>query len=278
MTHAPAHQGLDWNRFSWYYDLFYHPEQLEAAMRAISSDGELSARSEAAGTLDFIDNPLAAHSILDTFDLDGSSHVVDMGCGLGGPTRLYASTGARVTGVDLLEEQVRAHKRLNEQLGIQNITVIVGDAEHVPLPDESFTHYFSIGALCHTYNRTAALKEAHRILKPNGHLAIIDFHEGPEPGPEFFGGGFWHLIPGDHYRELIKAAGFHNVFVRDLRLDYLEQVKLYMEIMVRSRAIFEIRFGGKRRFAEALATYRAFEQGFEQGRLTVSWFQGIRPA
>jgi ubiquinone/menaquinone biosynthesis C-methylase UbiE len=268
----------DWDWFRWYYGLFNHAEDIEASVRGIADDGQPQTHSEAAGTLDFIDNPLAAHAIASAFDLDDQSQVIDVGCGLGGPTRLYASSGASVVAVDLLEEQVAAHRQLNEFFEVTNIEVIQGDAQALPLPDSLFTHYFSIGALCHCYNRSAALAEAFRVLKPGGALVVVDINAGPFPGDEYFGERFWQLLSNDEYGELTEAAGFTEILVRDLRTEYATQLDLYIETMQRARSVFEPRFGGPERYQEVLETYVGLLDGLNEGQVGACWVQGRRPA
>lgn len=275
-TIAPrAHPDWDW--FRWYYGLFNHAEDIEASVRAIADDGQPKTHSEAAGTLDFIDNPLAAHAIVAAFELDEQSHIIDVGCGLGGPSRLYAGTGASVTAVDLLAEQVAAHRRLNEFFGVTNIEVLQGDAQELPFPDRRFTHYFSIGALCHCYKRSAALAEAFRVLEPGGSLVIVDINAGPSPGDEYFGERFWQLISNDEYGELTEAAGFSEVVVRDLRSEYATQLDLYIETMQRAERVFEPRFGGEERYREALETYIGLLDGLNDGQVGACWVQARRP-
>ena len=272
---TPVRSGPDPQFFRWYYGLFNDTDALESAIRELGS--ETIGGGDLAGTLDFIDNPLVAHSFVQELGLGAGHDVVDVGCGLGGPARLYAGTGARVTAVDVNPDQVAACERLNELTGATGVDVVLGDAERLPLPSERFTAYVSIGALCHTYDRPAALREALRVLRPGGRLALVDINAGPEDGPEWFGQRFWHLISNDEYGRVARDAGFADVSVQDLRLDYAEQIDIYVEVMERASPVFEKRFGGPERFAEALHTYRELVGGLKAGTLGACWVRGVRP-
>ncbi len=48
--------------------------------------------------------------------VDETDHVLDVGCGVGGPgLRVVESTGARLTGISISEEQVKTANRLAEE-------------------------------------------------------------------------------------------------------------------------------------------------------------------
>jgi SAM-dependent methyltransferase len=267
--------GPDWERIRSYYALFNDTEQIKAAVKRISAGGQLDS-SGGAGTLDFIDSPYSAHLILASFPLDRHASVIDVGAGLGGSSRLYAATAGRVTAVDILEEQVEAHRALNDTFNVCNIDIVRADAQSLPFRDEVFTHYFSIGALCHTFDRRAALSEAHRALRPGGAIAVVDCVAGPAPGPEYWGERFWKLIPAEEYLSLARHVGFEDVELSDIRRDYAAQLELYVRLIENTPEIFEVRFGGKERLREALETYRGFLEGFRRGRVGVIWLKAAR--
>ena len=272
---TPGGAGPDWERIRSYYALFNDTQQIKAAVERISAGDEVES-SGAAGTLDFIDSPYSAHLILASFPLDRRASVIDVGAGLGGSSRLYASTAGRVTAVDILEEQVEAHRALNDAFNARNIDVVRADAQSLPFRDEAFTHYFSIGALCHTFDRRAALSEAHRVLRPGGAIAVVDCVAGPAPGPEYWGERFWKLIPAKEYLSLARQVGFEDPRLSDIRSDYTSQLELYVRVIENTPEIFEVRFGGKERLRKALEAYRGFLEGFRSGRVGVIWLKASR--
>ncbi len=101
--------------------------------------------------------------------------VLDVGCGQGIDLANFASAGARVTGVDLTPrhaELARAHLDALELKG----SVIVGDAEKLPLADASFDRVSSNGVLHHTPNMEQALREIRRVLRPGGEARIVVYN------------------------------------------------------------------------------------------------------
>ena len=67
-------------------------------------------------------------------------HILDVGCGIGGPARtLAAEFGCRVTGIDISDEFCSAARSLNELVGLSDkIFIRTADALALPFEDESF--------------------------------------------------------------------------------------------------------------------------------------------
>lgn len=101
--------------------------------------------------------------------------VLDVGCGQGIDLCEYGLAGAKVTGVDLTPRHVELACRNLEALGLDG-TVIEGDAENLPFPDESFDRVSSNGVLHHTPDVALALREIHRVLRPGGRAIIVVYN------------------------------------------------------------------------------------------------------
>ncbi len=103
--------------------------------------------------------------------------VIDFCAGLGGPARYLAYRyGADVTGIELTPARVKGAEELTRLVGLQNnVRVIEGDVMQVPLPDNSADVVISQEALLHVPDKSRALAEAYRILKPGGRVAFTDW-------------------------------------------------------------------------------------------------------
>ncbi len=115
---------------------------------------------------------------LDKMQLQPSSRVLEVGCGTGVVARALAGrrgfTGTIVaidTGVMLIE----AARRLTDGEGLgSRIQFQVGDAHALDFEDESFDAVIAHTVISHVATPLAVLKEAHRILRPGGTLAVFD--------------------------------------------------------------------------------------------------------
>ena len=106
--------------------------------------------------------------------LKGKS-VLEIGCGAGSHSALFAYHGARMTSVDLSFQRAAAtnHKfRLLEEKGEQ-CNALESDAECLPFLDNSFDIVYSNGVLHHSPDTNAAIAEAYRVLKPGGRAVIM---------------------------------------------------------------------------------------------------------
>jgi len=106
--------------------------------------------------------------------------VLDLGCGSGAFTTLLARVvGAqgKVYAVDLqagMLDQLKRKLSRAENLDISNVEIGLADAYELPFEDDSFDLVFMVAALQEIFDRGRALREARRVLKPDGILAVSE--------------------------------------------------------------------------------------------------------
>ena len=116
-----------------------------------------------------------------------SDHVLDIGCGIGGPARwIAAKYGCRVTGVDLTPGFCEAARELNSLTGLADrINILHGSALALPAPDASFDRAYSQAVLMNISDKLDFLREAFRVLRPGGLLALSFVGAGPAGEPHY---------------------------------------------------------------------------------------------
>ncbi|MFD7814714.1 SAM-dependent methyltransferase [Streptomyces sp. NPDC059785] len=148
--------------------------------------------------------------------VDDSAHVLDLGCGVGGPgLRVARETGARVTGVSISQEQVKTANRLAEEAGLADRAVFRhADAMKLPFEDASFDAVMALESIIHMPDRQQVLTEAARVLQPGGRLVLTDvFERAPRketlhPSIEKFCRNFMvTLADADDYVALLHRSG-----------------------------------------------------------------------
>ncbi len=156
--------------------------------------------------------------------LSSADHVLDVGCGSGGPALFVArEVGCRVTGIDVDEAGIRAGEGLARQFGLADkLTFRHADvAQPLPFTDSTFDVLLSMDALCHFPDRSRLFGEWLRVLRPGGWLLVTDpvvvtgLVTKDELARRSSTGHFEFCPPGVNER-LLQAAGFELVGVEDV--------------------------------------------------------------
>lgn len=115
-------------------------------------------------------------TVAEELNLKKSDIVLDAGCGVGGTAIWLAENyGVRVTGINISKEQIKLAKKYAKKRKVEHLVNFeVRDFCDTGFPDNSFTKIFGIESICHSEKKEDFLKEAYRILKPNGKLVIAD--------------------------------------------------------------------------------------------------------
>ena len=116
--------------------------------------------------------------------IGAGSHVLDIGCGIGGPgVRIARLTGARVTGISVSEEQIRLANSLAESTGVAERVVFQREnAMELPFPAQSFDAAIALESFFHMPDRGQVLVQICRSLRPGGRLVLTDsFERAPIP-------------------------------------------------------------------------------------------------
>jgi ubiquinone/menaquinone biosynthesis C-methylase UbiE len=126
---------------------------------------EIGADSYERGRPDFPKD--AVDYLIRSLEIKPQSKVMDLGAGTGKFTRLLIPTKAVLTAVEPVEKMRQKFRSV-----LPEIEILMGTAENIPAPDSSFEAVVVAQAF-HWFDGYSALKEIHRILKPNGKLGLI---------------------------------------------------------------------------------------------------------
>lgn len=143
-----------------------HYDEIQAEYEAHYDDG-----TSQAYRIRFIYEPL-----LRGLDLGGAS-VLEAMCGSGQVTGFLLSRGARVTGLDISQRQIRSFQE--RWPGCAATCASVTDSG---FRDGSFDCAVVVGGLHHAQPEVGpAVEELHRVLRPGGHLCFAEPHAGSLP-------------------------------------------------------------------------------------------------
>ncbi|HHM05891.1 MAG TPA: arsenite methyltransferase [Gammaproteobacteria bacterium] len=149
--------------------------------------------------------------------------VVDLGAGGGFDCFLAAhevGESGRVIGVDMTPDMLSRARANADKGGFRNVEFRLGEIEHLPVADNTADVILSNCVINLSPNKAQVFKEAFRVLKPGGRLAISDvvataeLPDAMRNDPALVAGCMGGAALIDELEKMIEAAGFTDVSIQ----------------------------------------------------------------
>jgi arsenite methyltransferase len=143
---------------SWAEDLEYPPELANVPEHAVESFAGVA-------------NPFSLGR------LEPGERVLDLGSGAGTDSLVAAQMVGEqgyVTGIDMTPAMLDKARAAAAEMGMSNVEFVEGEAERLPLPDESLDVVISNGVIDLIPDKDAVFSELNRVLVPGGRIQIAD--------------------------------------------------------------------------------------------------------
>jgi arsenite methyltransferase len=163
--------------------------------------------------------------------------VLDLGSGGGIDVLLSARrvgpTG-KAYGLDMTDEMLALANDNKLKAGIGNVEFLKGEIENIPLPDNSVDVIISNCVINLSADKDKVLREAFRVLKPGGRLAVSDVVTRGEILPEIrqsvlaWVGCIAGALEENDYRSKLTAAGFERIEIEPTRIYRAEDAREFL--------------------------------------------------
>jgi SAM-dependent methyltransferase len=189
------------------------PEQTsdDKARRMGYSDAELAAVPEGVNLGLGCGNPQAIAAIRP------GEVVVDLGSGAGFDCFLAArqvGDAGHVIGIDMTHEMLKKARDNAARIGAANVEFRLGELEHLPIADSTADVVISNCVINLVPDKEQVLREAFRVLKPGGRIAVSDIiNTAPLPAelqtdPNLLCGCVAGAAPAERIEDWLASAGF----------------------------------------------------------------------
>jgi SAM-dependent methyltransferase len=170
-------------------------------------------------------------------DLNHGETVLDLGSGGGIDVLLSARrvgpTG-KVYGLDMTDEMLELARENQRKAGVENVEFLKGEIEAIPLESKLVDVIISNCVINLSPDKDRVLREAFRVLKPGGRLAISDVVvRGSVPcdirrSVELWIGCVAGALEETEYRDKLMSAGFEDVEILPTRIYQAQEAKEFL--------------------------------------------------
>ncbi|MDO9005620.1 MAG: methyltransferase domain-containing protein [Aquabacterium sp.] len=195
--------------------------------------------------------------------IPASGQALDVGCGAGHLSFALAPHLSHVVALDPSPPMLATVQQAARARGMHHIEAVPSSAERLPFPDASFELVCSRYSAHHWTGLAQALKEMRRVLKPGGHLLMIDVQGEEDALVDSHLQAIELLRDRSHvrnrtvsqWRALLADAGFANVVHESwpVHIDFSSWVTRMRTPASRVAMIREVQSDAPREVQEALA-------------------------
>src|SRR3954465_9807311 len=156
-------------------------------------------------------------------DLDEGETVLDLGSGAGADVLISAQRvgpAGRAIGLDMTDEMLALARKNAAEAGAEKVEFVKGHIEDIPLPEASVDVVISNCVINLSADKPRVLREAARVLKPDGRFAVSDVVANPDMDDATKAdmaqgtGCIAGALTEDEFRSALAAAGLVDVEIR----------------------------------------------------------------
>lgn len=211
-------------------DHYLHGDLLQAIQMSIAKLGKTieNITTEDLAPVDefHIGGRQATENLLNQLNFPEQSHILDVGCGLGGAARFVAQRyNNQVTGIDLTKEFVETGRslcawvKLDKQVALQQ-----GSATEMPFHDELFDGGYMLHVGMNIEDKDRLFQEVFRVLRQGSTFGVYDIMRVNEgdltyPVPWATERSTSRLATPDQYQQALINAGF-DVSIKNNRREF----------------------------------------------------------
>jgi len=169
--------------------------------------------------------------------LNPGETVLDLGSGGGIDVLLSArrvGPAGKAYGLDMTDEMLALARENQRKAGVTNVEFMKGEIENIPLPDDSVDVIISNCVINLSSDKDRVLREAFRVLKPGGRLAVSDVVvTGEIPAEvrknvELWIGCIAGALRDSDYGAKLAGAGFEDIDLEPTRIYAVEDARQFL--------------------------------------------------
>ena len=159
--------------------------------------------------------------------LNAGEIVLDLGSGGGIDVLLSAKRvgpSGKAYGLDMTDEMLALANENKRKSGLENVEFLKGEIENIPLPDKSVDVIISNCVINLSADKDKVLREAFRVLRPGGRLAVSDVVTRGEIDAAIrrsillWVGCVAGALEDGEYRSKLAGAGFEQIDIEPTRI------------------------------------------------------------
>jgi arsenite methyltransferase len=170
-------------------------------------------------------------------NLNPGETVLDLGSGGGIDVLLSArrvGPMGRAYGLDMTDEMLALARENQRKSGVQNVEFLKGEIEQIPLPANSVDVIISNCVINLSADKDKVFREAFRVLKPGGRLAVSDVVVRGDVPPEvqrsmeLWVGCIAGALKDSDYTAKLAAAGFDAIEIEPTRVYSIADARQFL--------------------------------------------------